>query len=261
MTTSSLRPAAHEAGNTAASKVKYWNDVYQEPSVYGTRPSLTLIRVVRCLRVLQPPLHTFLDLGCGYGKDLFFAASALPRFRSFLGIDFSSKALRTALSFARRRQGAHNTVRFICANLQRGLPVEPQAPLVLFSHFFLQTLTFNDRGILAALLRERIPSGSLLFLGEYSRSHPLFLSSETTGESGTVSLRRDGYEHSVHFFSKSEILAYAQRLGASVLYTDEFRERETIRGARIVSSLHFGILSFGLAENLQSTAAVLSGRM
>ncbi|MBS1790497.1 MAG: methyltransferase domain-containing protein [Acidobacteria bacterium] len=208
-----------------------------EGFVYGKTQSEAIERSLALLKAhtLIDPGSCFIELGCGYGRDVISIASELRG--SVYGVDVSGQAMVGANNLLNERHNHHTTPIFVKADALEFLTREDILGFTachVYTHYFLQVLPAEYRNALFECANDRLPKGSLFILSEYSASDQRF-GKGIEVDSGTFILYPDKPEHKIHFFSEREIDSISSQFGWDVIHKVEYTELEEVKNSLIRS--------------------------
>jgi SAM-dependent methyltransferase len=210
----------------------FWDNTYAEGLVYGTSPSQAVQKALEALRRIGrlEPKCCFVELGCGYGRDLIYVCDRLP-LSSCKGIDAS----RCAVELGRGLAGHRGRISFIEGDATVALERfdwNLEMPVYIYTHYFLQLFDAEAREKLVRLAIHNCSSDGLLILSEYSANDTRFGQGEEV-EPGTFVLYPDKPQHKIHFFTEDEISTLSTCPEVKVIYKCEYDEAEEIRGSAL----------------------------
>jgi SAM-dependent methyltransferase len=234
--------------NTHRNGQEFWDKTYAEGFVYGTRPSQA---VQKALEVLQQtgrlaPNCCFVELGCGYGRDLSYVSDRLA-LSSCIGIDLS----RTAIELGRRVNSCQtHKISFIeddAIDALARFDWNIGKPVYIYTHYFLQLFDTQTRKKLVGMAMHRCPPGGLLILSEYSANDSRFGQGDEV-EPGTFVLYPEKPLHKIHFFTEEEISTLSTCPNGKLIYKCEYDEVEMIRGSVLHATSWLVIFGKGREE-------------
>jgi len=226
------------------SLAQYWDDVYSGGFVYGKKPSEAIKRSLKFLesnRLLNPEI-IFLELGCGYCRDVIYASRKL-KVTTCYGIDISSQGLKLSNTLLEDSDHSSEKIRIVeedAFTFVEQFPFQQAIPNLIYSHYFLQILKANDRDRMLEKAFQLLPPGGLLILSEYSINDSRFGTGDEV-EHNTFVLYPEAPLYTVHFFSQDEILRIQRKHNYDMLHLEEYVEHETVRESRINSKTWLAI--------------------
>jgi SAM-dependent methyltransferase len=197
----------------------HWEKEYSKnKSLWGEGPSELALAAVAFLKdgnAGDGPLN-ILDLGCGYGRDVFYYAQSLNC--AILGIDVSAKAIEIATG-TRAEKNIENTD-FQCRDLAD--LSDDKYGVVCASNLY-QLLKIDERIALQDAVKRTLKPGGQFFLCTMSLNDPEHYGKGTpiAGESNSFSFKHRVY---LHFCTREELMADFGFLDIIELYEHEFDE-------------------------------------
>ena len=147
----------------------FWDDVYSNSELlWGEGPSALAIAAVTCLQ--RNRLHNdtleILDIGCGYGRDVFYFKNNLKC--RVLGVDTSEKAIDIALN--KTLETKMECVNFqYCNFMALG---EGEYDIIFTSHVY-QLLRMDERREFRKAVARMLKPNGMLFLSTLSVRDPV----------------------------------------------------------------------------------------
>jgi SAM-dependent methyltransferase len=226
------------------SPAQYWDDVYSGGLVYDKKPSEAIKRSLKFLdsnRLLNPEV-IFLELGCGYCRDIIYASRKLKGTTCY-GIDISSQGLQLAKTLLEDSDHLSEKIKIVqedAFTFVEQFPFQQAIPNLIYSHYLLQILKANDRDRMLEKTFQLLPPGGLLILSEYSINDSRFGTGDEV-EHNTFVLYPEALLHTVHCFSQDELLRIQSKHICDMLHLEEYVEHECVRGSRISSKTWLAI--------------------
>ena len=194
----------------------FWDDEYKsDEHIWGERPSELAIAAVKYLQKckLKKRIFSILDIGCGYGRDVFYLSDNLGC--GILGIDISRKAIEIASDTAFKTQKVDD-VKFECCNFTELR--DGKYDLVFVSNLY-QLLKKDEREELRKTIMRTLAPNGLLFLSTLSVRDP-----EHYGKGIPVSDNSFQEKVYIHFCTREELIEDFAFLNIKELYEHEYYE-------------------------------------
>ena len=193
----------------------HWNNEYRSnKQLWGAGPSELAVAAVAYLQGSQYGSLSILDIGCGYGRDVFYYTANL-RCRA-IGIDISEQAIELASEAAINRPNSGEEFRRAdFKDLGEG-----QYEVVSVSNFY-QLLEKSDRKALRETIRSVLSPSGLLFLRTLSVNDPEHYGKGVPLEGEPNPFRDRAY---LHLCTREELAADFSFLNIKELYEHEYDE-------------------------------------
>jgi len=194
-----------------------WDKDYKKSGrIWGENPGVLAIEAVRYLKKnkLDKKNHNILDIGCGYGRDVFYLSYNTSC--NILGIDVSKKAIEIAMDTV-LKTGKGN-IRFQCRDFTS---LKEENYDIIFASNVYQILNPPAREALKNTVKETLKPGGLLFLATLSTRDPEHYGKgmQVAGESN--SFKDEKY---IHFCTREELIKDFGFLNIKELYEQEYNE-------------------------------------
>ena len=195
----------------------YWDDKYKsDEHVWGKEPSKLAVAAIEYLQKCKSTneILSVLDIGCGYGRDVFYFLENL-RCR-VLGIDISEKAIDIASSAAAKAR--KENVKFQCLNF---MELKGNRYDIVFISSLYQLLKKEERKELVETVMKTLKPNGLLFLSTLSIRDPEHAGKGVPVTSDPNSLQDKVY---LHLCTREELVGDFVFLNIKELYEHEYYE-------------------------------------
>lgn len=207
-------------------RIKHWDELYSKDGKrYGRKPSYFCRLMAPYLELNKP--SKVLELGCGYGRDLFYLSQKIPRI-SFLGADASKKAL--ALLEEEQKKYRIASIQCILDNCMQPSELEatPQYDSI-FSHFFVHLFLKSEVKTIFKLASQLLKDNAL-FISSYISVADSKFGKGTSIEENSYACYTDRPWYFLHFWDEKEIYKVYSHYQFKIISLCEYIEKEEILG-------------------------------